>query len=246
MPYKDLEAKRAHDRAYKKAWRQAHAAQKRAETRAWRQANPERTRALNRAQKLRDRAKIQQRAKARYHSLRETNPALFEARAEQARIRSRAHYYANRAAKIAYQQTYAQLHADMILPRQRAYYETHKDALALANKAYRQAHPEVERTRRKRRDASKASASIIDLTHAQWLEIQAAQDHRCAYCGKRCKDTLTQDHITPVGPEGPHTLHNIVGACVSCNSRKQRKPPPVPVQPLLLTIAPARKPRKKD
>jgi 5-methylcytosine-specific restriction endonuclease McrA len=76
---------------------------------------------------------------------------------------------------------------------------------------------------------------------AQWHELQAAQKHRCAYCGKRCKGKLTQDHVTPLGPDGPHTLHNIVAVCASCNSRKGRRGPLSPVQPLLLTIAPARK-----
>src|SRR6185503_10947093 len=57
-------------------------------------------------------------------------------------------------------------------------------------------NPEGERTKEqdayKRRRAREKGAPINDLTHAQWLEIQAVQDHRCFYCGKRRKGHLTQ------------------------------------------------------
>ena len=241
MPHKDPEAKRAYDRAYGKAWRKAHPEQKRADTTAWRKAHPERSRELNRAQKGKDRDKIRQRSRASYHALRDKDPALFANRAEQARRRSRAHYYANREAKIAYQREYHCTHAETVLAYHRDYYQANKPSLTIANKLYRQTHPDVGRTARRNRDARISGAPINDLTHAQWLEIQTAQDHRCYYCGKRCKDTLTQDHIQALSKGGSHTLHNVIGACVSCNSKKHIGPPPTPVQPLLLTIAPARK-----
>jgi 5-methylcytosine-specific restriction endonuclease McrA len=130
----------------------------------------------------------------------------------------------------------------------------HIDALA---KARRLANPEPFRasdrkrahtparktqavTAKRRRRAAHANAPVNDLTHAQWLEIQAAQGHRCYYCQKRCKGTLTQDHIVPLSQGGSHTLHNVIGACKSCNSRKGTRKPPIPVQTLLLTVAPAR------
>ena len=86
----------------------------------------------------------------------------------------------------------------------------------------------------KRRRALRAGAPRNDLTHAQWLAIQAAQNHCCAYCGKRCKGHLTQDHILPLIKGGSHTLHNVIGACRSCNSKKHTGPPLKAVQPLLL------------
>mgnify|MGYP001617551454 CR=1 FL=1 len=88
-----------------------------------------------------------------------------------------------------------------------------------------------------RRRARKAYAPINDLSAAQWREIQAAYAHRCAYCGKRAKGHLTQDHITPLIKGGNHTASNVLPACRSCNARKWTGPSPVPVQPLLLTIA---------
>jgi 5-methylcytosine-specific restriction endonuclease McrA len=75
---------------------------------------------------------------------------------------------------------------------------------------------------------------VNDLTKDQWLLIQEAQNHRCAYCGRRAKGHLTQDHILALANGGSHTLHNVIGACRPCNSKKHTGPPPVPVQPLLL------------
>jgi 5-methylcytosine-specific restriction endonuclease McrA len=82
---------------------------------------------------------------------------------------------------------------------------------------------------------------VRDFTAAQWKEMQEAYDHRCAYCGKRCKGKLTQDHITPLSQGGLHTASNIIPACSSCNNRKHTGPPLKPVQPMLLLIAPALK-----
>jgi hypothetical protein len=95
-----------------------------------------------------------------------------------------------------------------------------------------------------RKRMAKINAPVNDLTRPQWEEIQAAQGHRCYYCKKRCKGHLTQDHIIPLSKGGSHTLHNVIGACQSCNSRKGNRPAPIPVQPLLLTIAPAKQRRQ--
>jgi 5-methylcytosine-specific restriction endonuclease McrA len=119
----------------------------------------------------------------------------------------------------------------------------HVRAQPSVSNAWRQSHPGNLRAIRARRRANKTAALLNDLTHAQWLEIQSAQGHRCYYCNKRCKGKLSQDHITPLSKHGSHTLHNVIGACGSCNSKKGTRPPPIPVQPLLLTIAPS-KPRR--
>ena len=110
--------------------------------------------------------------------------------------------------------------------------------------AWRKAHPGWWKGSDARRRALKKDLLVNDLTHAQWLEIQAAQDHRCYYCGKRRKGHLTQDHITPLSKGGDNTLHNVIAACGSCNSRKGTRKPPIPVQPFLLMVAPAKKPKK--
>jgi len=133
------------------------------------------------------------------------------------------------ARKVVYMAAYRLQHAKTLREYQRSYYETNK-GLFFAHNAKR---------RSKMRELH-----INDLTHAQWVEIQEAQGHRCYYCHKKCKGRLTQDHIFPISKGGDHTLHNVIGACKSCNSKKNKNAPPIPVQPLLLTIASARKSRK--
>ena len=120
-------------------------------------------------------------------------------------------------------------------------------------RAWLRQHPEVDRAHYQRRRAHKAAASMNDFTDDQWIEMQAAYDHRCAYCGKRAKGKLTRDHISPLSAHGDHTVANIVPACRPCNRKKYIGPPLSPVQPLLITIAPSKpykprgpyKPRKR-
>ncbi len=117
-------------------------------------------------------------------------------------------------------------------------------------KAWRLANPEKHRAINKRRKALKAGSKRSDISLAQWLEVLEVNNYRCVYCPPTCKECrnkshdLTQDHITPVTKGGEDSLHNVVPSCVSCNSRKHTGPPPVPVQPLLLTIAKPIKKRK--
>jgi len=114
-------------------------------------------------------------------------------------------------------------------------------------KAYRAKHAELKRAhyqtprgraaaiaKMQRRRATRAGASRNDFTREQWLLLQETFQHRCAYCGRRAKGHLTQDHVTPLSKGGAHTLNNIVPACQSCNSSKGVKAPLKQVQPLLL------------
>ena len=108
--------------------------------------------------------------------------------------------------------------------------------------AWQKANPEREQERRKRgkiaRRLRNQENPVNDLTIAQWREILIVFGYRCAYCNRKMQ-RLTQDHITPLSKGGPHTMSNVVPACRSCNSKKHTGPPPVPVQPLLLTVASA-------
>lgn len=112
--------------------------------------------------------------------------------------------------------------------------ERHPETARERHQAWRKANPHALRANLNKRKARKRNVAVNDLTAVQWRTIQAAQDHRCAYCDKRCKGRLTQDHITPLAKGGNHTLHNVIGACSACNSRKRTGPPLCPVQPLLL------------
>jgi 5-methylcytosine-specific restriction endonuclease McrA len=101
-------------------------------------------------------------------------------------------------------------------------------------------NPEIFTERSRERRARKAGAPSNDLTAAQWREIKAAFQQRCAYCGKKPRK-LEQEHITPLFKGGSHTAANVVPSCVTCNRRKGTGEPLTPVQPLLLTLASARK-----
>lgn len=128
---------------------------------------------------------------------------------------------------------------------------THQEKVRAYGPAYRAAHPEVVRELRIRRQARIKGAKINDLTAAQWQEIQAAYNYRCVYCPQTCwwcqhkKHALTRDHIIPLVRGGDHTFSNIVPACKKHNSQKQAGPILNPVQPLLLTLAPSSKRKKR-
>ena len=114
-----------------------------------------------------------------------------------------------------------------------------KQALVRAARRWQLAHPEQNHAIKARRRARQRQAPRNDLTAAQWREIKAAYKQCCLYCSRKMQ-RLTQDHITPLSKGGSHTVSNVVPACASCNSRKHAGPPLCPVQPLLLTLAPAR------
>lgn len=121
----------------------------------------------------------------------------------------------------------------------------------IRDRAWGAANPEKIRAKNTRSRARRKNAPVNDLSDAQWEETKAAFGFRCVYCPTDCKECkkktheLTKDHVTPYSHNGSNTLWNVVPACLSCNSRKHAGPPPLPVQPLLLTISPSHKPKKK-
>lgn len=61
------------------------------------------------------------------------------------------------------------------------------------------------------------------LTLAQWQEIKARFQKRCAYCGEE-KHRLEKDHVKALSKGGTHTAANIVPACRTCNAKKGDRP----------------------
>lgn len=116
-------------------------------------------------------------------------------------------------------------------------YKENRDTIIAKVSQWQKDNPDKVSARQKRRRARRANAPINDLTLSQWEAILEAFNHCCAYCGKRKKGKLTQEHITPLSRGGSHTLSNVVPACRSCNSKKARGPVLRPVQPLLLVVS---------
>lgn len=185
-------------------------------------------------------------SRACYFAARYVDPLV---RKEQASLKSKAKYLANRKEMLARQLQYRTehperfravqrrhktIHHEKILSRTRELYAVNREKILKRKQAWYKAHPEAGVHQRNKRRALKNNSPRNDLTCQQWQDIQAAQNHCCAYCKKRCKGRLTQDHITPLSKGGSHTLHNVIGACKSCNSRKWTRDILSPVQPLLL------------
>lgn len=165
-----------------------------------------------------------ERVNAQYAARLRTDPAY----REQINARQRTNY-AKRMARLIAQGPEALQH--------------YREATNASQRAWTKANPEKSVAKVERRRARKEGVNRISLSAAQWEEIKVAFNHRCAYCNRKMQ-RLTQDHITPFVENGDHHLHNVVPACKSCNSRKGKGKPLVPVQPLLLTIAPEESKRK--
>jgi 5-methylcytosine-specific restriction endonuclease McrA len=228
MPW-DREQKRLYDLAYRAKNREKRNAQRRAYYATHR--------VEENAQVLLHRAAHPEETRARRRAYAAAHP-------EQVRAKRRAWVEANPDRDQANYQRWHAEHPEKAAEYSLAWRLRHPEKSRASDAAYAKAHPELMCEKAKTRRATIRGAVVRDLTPAQWVEIQAAYDHRCVYCGKRRKGKLTQDHITPVSQGGNHTMSNIVPACKSCNSRKHTGPPLCPIQPLLLTIAPARKTRK--
>lgn len=249
MPLKDPEARKA----YRDAYYLAHREEDSRKRRALYAANPQKYLEISRKSSIKHRAKRQASNRARHLANKEqniirskeyreknkeelkrkrdekyaANPEKFRERCrryqnkhrEELNAKKRAREAKNREAVNEKQRAWNHTHWDRVVTSARKYYMEHRAEHAANGAAYR---------------ARRSNAPINDFTAAQWREMQAVFDHRCAYCGKRAKGHLTKDHITPLIQGGSHTLSNIVPACSSCNSKKKTGPPLCPVQPLLL------------
>ena len=144
---------------------------------------------------------------------------------------------------------YWEKNAKKISQKAAAYYQENKEEYDARTTSWRKANPKRWTIIHARWVANKKGTTLNDFTDDQWQEIKAVFSYQCAYCPDDCVECqqqtheLTQDHITPLSRGGQNTVSNIVPACRSCNAKKNAGDVPCPVQPLLLTLAPA-KPRK--
>lgn len=130
----------------------------------------------------------------------------------------------------------AEKHREETQRRQADLYAANRKIVIARVVQWQKDNPHLVAARQKRRRARKNGAPVNDLTHQDWIAIQEAYEHKCAYCLRRFKGKLTQEHITPLSKGGSHTLSNIVPACRNCNSKKACGPVLRPIQPLLLVF----------
>lgn len=139
--------------------------------------------------------------------------AWYIAHKAQQRARQKAQRAADPEKRRIYEKLHYQAHKEQISIIHKRYYAKNRDRLLakareLDNAKRREQGippryvcPPEERSERQKaakraHRSARQHAPRNDLTHAQWLEIQSAQNHRCAYCGRMARGHLTQDHIT--------------------------------------------------
>ena len=113
-------------------------------------------------------------------------------------------------------QRWRERHPDAHRAEVRAYYRR-TDAKKIQLAAYRLAHPDVRRVAHQRRRARELNAPG-HFTTKEWLDLVAAYDGRCAYCGE--VGPLHAEHRTPLFRGGSNDIANILPACPSCNLKK--------------------------
>jgi len=226
-------------REYQRRWRAANAVRVRLQHQIYAVTHKEEIDAHRREYRMAHRAEIAA-----------THRAYALVHKDEIQTQRRAYRAAHKEEINAKNRAYRAAHREKLLAYTREWRAQHPEEIAALGRAYRAAHPEVQRNASATRRAREKGALINDLSAAQWQEIQAAYNYRCAYCPPTCwwcqhkKHALTRDHIDALVNGGNHTVANIVPACRKHNCQKQAGPVLKPVQPLLLTIAPAKKKKK--
>ena len=131
-------------------------------------------------------------------------------------------YYNNPEKAAARRRRWAHENRDAVNAYQRAYRQENREAHIASNRRWEAANPERVRANGVNKSARRRAAFsgvVRDFTVAQWEEMKAAHEYRCAYCHE--EKPLTQDHIVPIAKGGAHTRDNVAPACRSCNSSKR-------------------------
>lgn len=252
-----LAERRAKQAAAQQRYRNAHRAEIRAKDavtkRAQRQANPEEVRAKDRARYHKDPVKTQLKQKASRDKRKDKqqiyNQQYYEKNAERILQQQKDAYHANPEPRKASSGLYRRTNPEKVNAANRRWRAANPEKARASVHQWTVLHPEAPRSATRRHHARKRGAAIADVSRAQEKEILAVYG-RCMYCPDDCPECragthiLELDHITAVKKDGNDTVQNLIPACRSCNSRKNVGPPLRPVQPLLLTMAPARKKRR--
>jgi 5-methylcytosine-specific restriction endonuclease McrA len=196
-----------------KITRNATREERRAYWRAWYAANEDRQRSRNREYYFANRERIgmrqaEYRAQHREHD-RAKSLAYAANHREEARARAKAWYAAHNDAAFRERERERARKAYATDERRREYVREWR-------RQNRALHNEYVRISEANRRAARNDGAGV--TRAQWRELVAQHDHRCAYC-QRLRP-LTIDHRIPLKRGGRHEIENILPACQPCNSSK--------------------------
>lgn len=151
-------------------------------------------------------------------------------KAQQAEYRSRPE---NRAKAIETAREWRKANPERAREAGKRWARENADRVREYKREYRAANRDAIRALNNRRKAMHRAVEINDLTSDEWVEIIAAHDGRCVYCGEK-PERITMDHVVPISKGGNHTASNVVPACGPCNSAKSaNEPPPFVVAPML-------------
>lgn len=233
MPRVLTEEQKAAKQAYMKAYRAAHLEELRAKDNQRRVTNGETIRAREKVSRLNRRERILAFQKT-----------YWAEHAEQLNAQRRQRRQENpETVRAIDNAAYLRRDKDKKRATERRRYHRNKEAEKVRKQQAYLANPALFAERTRLRRARQAGATLYDLSEAQWQEILAAWHYRCAYCPKSCKACknkthhFEREHVLPVKEGGNYTVQNIVPSCLPCNRKKGVGPPPLPVQPLLLTVA---------
>ncbi len=172
-------------------------------------------------------------------------------RREQENARARKRYAAEPEKHRAYASDYAKANPQQRRDTWNRWYEKNKDhrdeyaaAYRAANRGYweeryqlmkdhqrelarlwRKNNPETAKGTATRRRARLKDGRSPGVTLPEWLDVLAANGHKCAYCGgNKNGKRLERDHVLPLFLGGLDEPSNVVPACRSCNASKGGKP----------------------
>lgn len=142
--------------------------------------------------------------------------------AEAIRERDRQRYRANREKFLERQRLYLEANRDQISARRRERRQANRDAVNERQRRYYEENKDsgswIVRSRN-RRDRIRANGGRVTL--AEWQEILARFDKRCAKCGS--PDNIHMDHVVPLAKGGRHSPDNVQPLCQTCNLQKHAR-----------------------
>jgi 5-methylcytosine-specific restriction endonuclease McrA len=128
-------------------------------------------------------------------------------------------YYISNKAEIAFRRHIFHIkHKSELNAKSLEYHNSHKEYRLECSRQWTRNNPEKHRLQASLRRARKKNATIIGITHKEWLQMCKDNNGCCSYCGR--KTALEMDHVIPLTKGGVHGVDNIVPACKKCNSSK--------------------------